>query len=279
MPNLAEKIQDELTSAVSNDELELPTLPEVALRIRDEAENPNVSAQSLAKMIAEDPGLSGRMIKVANSPMYRGAQTIEDLNMAISRMGVEFASNLATGMAMEQMFQATSDVIDRKLRQIWSHASAVAGISAVLARRFAGLRPDQASLAGLTHVIGVLPILSWAEDNSGMLGDSMTLDRVIDSIHPALGTMILKSWDFPEEIAIVPSQYTNFERTAPEADYADVVMVANLQTLIGSQHPYAQLDWSQIQAFHNLGIDPSPESESLADLAEELAAAKDAFKS
>ncbi|MBK80175.1 MAG: histidine kinase [Gammaproteobacteria bacterium] len=278
MPNLAEKIHDELTSAVSNDELELPTLPEVALRIRDEAENPNVSALSLAKVIAEDPGLSGRMIKVANSPMYRGAQTIEDLNMAISRVGVEFASNLATGMAMEQMFQATSDVIDRKLRQIWNHASAVAGISAVLARRFAGLRPDQASLAGLTHVIGVLPILSWAEDNSGMLGDSMTLDRVIDSIHPALGTMILKSWEFPEEIAIVPSQYTNFERTAPAADYADVVMVANLQTLIGSQHPYTQLDWSQIQAFHNLGIDPSPESEALADLAEELAAAQDAFK-
>ena len=278
MPNLAEKIHDELTSAVSNDELELPTLPEVALRIRDEAENPNVSALSLAKVIAEDPGLSGRMIKVANSPMYRGAQTIEDLNMAISRVGVEFASNLATGMAMEQMFQATSDVIDRKLRQIWNHASAVAGISAVLARRFAGLRPDQASLAGLTHVIGVLPILSWAEDNSGMLGDSMTLDRVIDSIHPALGTMILKSWEFPEEIAIVPSQYTNFERTAPAADYADVVMVANLQTLIGSQHPYTQLDWSQIQAFHTLGIDPSPESEALADLAEELAAAQDAFK-
>ena len=106
----------------------------------------------------------------------------------------------------------------------------------------------------------------------------MTLDRVIDSIHPALGTMILKSWEFPEEIAIVPSQYTNFERTAPSADYADVVMVANLQTLIGSQHPHTQIDWSQIQAFHNLGIDPSPESESLANLAEELAAAKEAFK-
>jgi HD-like signal output (HDOD) protein len=277
MPNLAEKIHDELTCAVANDELELPTLPEVALRIRDAAEDPNVSAQSLGKVISEDPGLSGRMIKVANSPMYRASQTIEDLNMAISRMGVEFASNLATGIAMQQMFQATSEVIDRKLRQVWNHATAVAGISAVIAKNFTRLRPDQASLAGLTHIIGVLPILSWAEENPDLLSDSMTLDRVIESIHPSLGTMILQSWEFPEEVALVPSQYTNFERHAESADYADVVMVANLQTLAGTQHPLAQLDWTTIHAFNNLRLDPTAESGGIADLQEDITAAKDAF--
>lgn len=277
MPNLAEKIHDELTCAVENDQLELPTLPEVALRIRDAAEDPNVSAQSLGKVIAEDPGLSGRMIKVANSPMYRAAQTIEDLNMAIGRMGVDFAANLATGIAMQQMFQATSDLVDRKLRQVWTHASHVAGISAVLAKNFTRLRPDQASLAGLTHIIGILPILHWAEDNPNLLGDSMTLDKVIDSIHPSLGTMILQSWEFPDEVAMVPTQYTDFERKAPKADYADVVMVANLQTLAGTQHPFTSLDWSAIQAFANLGLDPEAVSGADSGLEEDFAAARDAF--
>lgn len=277
MSNLAEMIRDELTQAVDNDELELPTLPEVALRIRDAAEDPNVSAQSLGKVIAEDPGLSGRMIKVANSPMYRAANTIEDLNMAISRMGVEFAANLATGVAMQQMFQATSDVVDRKLRQVWSHATAVAGISAVLAKNFTRLRPDQASLAGLTHIIGVLPILAWAEEHPNLLGDSMTLDRVIDSIHPSLGTMILQSWDFPAEVALVPSRYADFQRKAHATDYADVVTVANLQTLAGTQHPFALLDWNDIQSFHNLGLDPVAESSELAGLEEDIVAARDAF--
>jgi HD-like signal output (HDOD) protein len=190
---------------------------------------------------------------------------------------VEFAANLATGIAMQQMFQATSDVIDRKLRQVWNHASAVAGICGVLAKNFTRLRPDQASLAGLTHVIGVLPILAWAEDNSNLLSDSMTLDRVIDSIHPSLGTMILKSWEFPDEVAIVPSAYTDFERQAPAADYADVVMVANLQTLVGTQHPYTELDWTLIHAFHNLGLDPTADSGVIAGLEEDLAAARTAF--
>ena len=44
MADLAETIQHEVTDAVVNDELELPTLPEVALRIRDAAEDENVSA-------------------------------------------------------------------------------------------------------------------------------------------------------------------------------------------------------------------------------------------
>lgn len=277
MSNLAEQIREELTGAVRADQLELPTLPEVALRVRDAAQDPNVSAQSLAKVLAEDPGLSGRMIRFANSPLYRAAQTIDDLNTAISRMGVDFAANLATGIAMQQMFQATSDLIDRKLRQIWAHAGSVAGISAVLARNFSRLRPDQASLAGLIHVIGVLPILAWAEDHPSLLADSMTLDRVIDSVHPGLGTMILRNWEFPDELALVPSQYTNFDRTAPSTDYADVVMVANLQTLVGTQHPYAQLDWGRIQAFSNLGMDPSAESGELQGLEEEMGAARSAF--
>jgi len=279
MPNLAEKIQEDLSCAVRNDELELPTLPEVALRIRDAAEDPDVSAASLARVIAEDPGLSGRMIKIANSPMYRAAQNIEDLNTAVARMGVEFSSNLATGIAMQQMFQATTDLVDRKLRQVWSHATEVAGFSAVMAKSFTRLRPDMASLAGLTHIIGVLPILSWVEEHPHLLGDSMTLDRVIDSIHGSLGTMILQSWGFPEEIAMVPSQYNDFTRRANKPDYADVVMIANLQTLVGTQHPYTQLDWSTINAFENLGLTPSQDATELEELREDLAAAQGAFSS
>ena len=87
---------------MDKDELELPSLPEVAVRIRDEAENQNVSASSLAAVIGEDPGLAARIIRVANSPMFRATRPIDDLNMALSRLGVEYAANLATGFAMQQ---------------------------------------------------------------------------------------------------------------------------------------------------------------------------------
>lgn len=274
MSNLALQIQQEVSSAVDNDELELPSLPEVALRIREEAENENVSAQSLAGVIGADPGLAARMIRVANSPLFRATRTIEDLNMALSRLGVEYAANLATGFAMQQMFQATSDIIDRKMRSVWSRATEVAAICGVLAKSYTRLRPDQATLAGLTHMIGVLPILAWAEEHPQFLQDSLTLDRVIDSIHGSLGTMILQRWDFPAEIALVPASYTQFDRHNDSVDYIDIVMVSNLQLLSGTDHPHAKIDWSGIQAFANIGLDTDVETGQLNELAEEIDLAK-----
>ena len=53
MSNLAEQIQQEVTSAMDRDELELPSLPEVALRIRDEAENCLVSVARMAEPVGE----------------------------------------------------------------------------------------------------------------------------------------------------------------------------------------------------------------------------------
>ncbi len=165
MSNLAATIEQEVTNAVAKDELELPALPEVALRIRDEAEREAVTSRSLGEVISEDPALSGQIIKMANSPMYRGVRVIEDIHMALSRLGVEYAANLATGLAMSQLFQATTEVIDRRLRSTWAQATELAAVSGVLAKSFRTLRPDEAALAGLTHAIGVLPILTWVEDN------------------------------------------------------------------------------------------------------------------
>lgn len=276
MPDLAETIQQEVTAALGTDELELPTLPEVALRIRDAAEDENVSAQSLGEVLSADPALAARMIKIANSPMFRATNTIEDLNMALSRLGVVYAANLATGLAMSHMFQATNEVIDKKLRETWSQATGIAAICGVLAKSFTRLRPDQAALAGLTYNIGVLPILTWAEENDTLLQDSLTMDKVISSIHGSLGTMILQSWDFPPEIAMVPAHYMDFDREADDVDYIDIVMVSHLQNL-PENHPDAARDWDTIKAFKNIGLDTSVESSELEDLEEDVRAARDSL--
>lgn len=68
---LAETVLDELLEALDNDELILPTLPEVALRVRETAENPNTSIADLCKVIGSDVAISARLIKVVNSPLLR----------------------------------------------------------------------------------------------------------------------------------------------------------------------------------------------------------------
>ena len=271
---LAEQVAQELNEAIENDQLVLPTLPEVALRVREAAEDPDVTSADMGKLIGNDTALTARIIKVVNSPLLRISNEITDLHTAINRLGINYTCNLAIGLAMEQMFQATTDAVDHKMREVWAKSTEIAGISYVLCKHFTRLSPDQAALAGLVHQIGVLPILTYAEEHSSLLANSLTLDRVIEEIHPKIGHRILKAWDFQESVANVPQDYLHFERNTPNVDYADIVQVAYLQSLSGTEHPLTKMDWTPIASFRKLGLDPSTDIKADEDLGEALEQSK-----
>ncbi len=272
MAELAYKIKSDLLSAIEDDSLVLPTLPEVALKVREIAEDPDSAINQLVDVIGGDAALTTRIIRVCNSPLLRGAREIENLNMAVGRLGMTYTSNLATGLAMEQMFQATSEMVDKRMREVWQKSTEIAGISHVLATHYTKLKSDQATLAGLVCKIGVLPILKYVEDNDIQISNIM-LDNIIDELHPMIGCKILEKWDFPEELKTIPEASKDFKRDVPQVDYADIVMVANLQALAGTNHPNAEMDWTNISAFSRLGLDPEIDMNEAEDLSDEMEAA------
>ncbi|MEJ2345278.1 MAG: HDOD domain-containing protein [Gammaproteobacteria bacterium] len=261
----------QLQEDIANNDLVLPTLPEVALRVRDAVEDDNTSAGQIADIVATDASLSARLLRVANSPLYRARNPIDNLQTAIARMGYAVVRNLITSLVMQQMFQATTEGLDQRLRQLWEHNVQVAAISRVLAARTPGLQKDQAMLGGLIHDIGILPILVRAEDMPELAENDELLDRLIDKLHPILGAQILTSWDFPESLIAVAAGHEDLQREHEgPADYVDVVTVANLQGYIGTSHPVSRLDWSSVPAFAKLGIEPDINVVEIEDHQEEL---------
>ena len=273
MNPIVEKVRQEIIAAIKNDQLVLPTLPEVALKVREVADDPEATIETLTGVIGNDAALSARIIRVANSPLLRASRAIDDLRTALMRLGIQYTCNIATGLAMEQMFQATSDLVDMRMREVWSRSSEVAGISHVLCRHYTRLRPDQATLAGLIHKIGVLPILTYAEDHPALLKDSLTLDAVIDQLHAPVGDLILKTWGFPEELAHIPTQHIDFTRDIPKADYGDIVTIAMLQSYLGTDSPMGKVDYAKVKAFDRLKLDPNMYVSESEDLSDEMEAA------
>lgn len=273
MSQVVDTVRQDIITAIKTDKLVLPTLPEAALRVREVADDPEANLNQLADVIGSDAALSVRIVRVANSPLLRGNRTIDDLKMALARLGMEYTCNIATGLAMQQMFQATSDIVDQRMRDNWSRSSEIAGISHVLCRHYTNLRPDQATLAGLVHKIGVLPILTYAEDHEFLLKDSFTLDTVINQLQGPIGDLILKSWDFPVELINIPSQHMKFSREVPAADYTDIVTVALLQSHLGSDTALGKVDYHKVTAFNRLGMDPDMQMAEAEDLSAEMEAA------
>ncbi|MNZ52513.1 HDOD domain protein [compost metagenome] len=159
------------------------------------------------------------------------------------------------------------------MREVWNKSTEIAGICHALCRHYTRLMPDQATLAGLVHQIGVLPILTFAEENSELLADSISLNHVIERIHPLIGERILRTWDFPVPLAVVPGQHLDFSRDSARVDYVDIVQVATLQSHLGSPHPLATMDWSNIPSFAKLGLDPKADLKADEDLSASMEAA------
>lgn len=250
-----ESILDDL----ENDRLPIPTLPEVAIRVKDTVEDEDASLTDVSKIIETDPALSARIIQVGNSVLYRGSNPAENVHAAVMRMGLITVRNIATSLVMKQLFQATNPIVDKYLRNTWKQSTDVAAFSAVLAKSTPNLDSDSALLAGLTHLIGVSPLLVKAETDPELLNDIDSLDELIKSIHPYVGEAILKSWDFADALTAVPIQCINMNHTTENGlpDYADVVQVALIQTLSDTNHPLSAVDTSQSTSMQRMGMDDS----------------------
>lgn len=253
--NLEQKLINELLEDLEKDRLTLPTLPEVALRVRDTLEDETKGLPEVAQVISSDTAVSARLIQIANSPLLRASRQIDTVELAVNRMGGHMVRNLVMSIVMEQMFQATSDVTDKRLRELWEHSTTVAAISHALANKFTKLKPDQAMLAGLVHDIGSLPIISRAEDVPDLLQNTEMLDRIINQTHNEVGRAILAKWNFPREIIDVAEHHDTVTYDSSEADYVDVVIVANLQSYLGTSHLLNDIDWNTVPAFKKLGMD------------------------
>jgi len=252
-----ESIIDDL----ENDRLPLPTLPEVAIRVRETADDDNASITDVAKIIETDASLSARIVQVGNSALYRGINPAETVQAAAMRMGLNTVRSLATSLVMKQLFQATHPVVDLYLRKAWKQSTDVAALSAVIAKTSTNLESDSALLAGLTHSIGLSPILVKAESDPVLLNNAQELEKLLYELYPVVGNRILKMWGFSDALIRVPAEHLNIDRNGDggKADYVDIVQVALLQTIDDDNHPLAGTDQSQVSALDRLGMRDSIE--------------------
>ena len=134
----------------------------------------------------------------------------------------------------------------------------VAAIARVLAQGLRGLEPEQAMLGGLIHNIGALPVLTRLDCELGFDVQGETVQRLLAEIAPALGREMLEQWEFAPELSEIPTACLELDRERPEADYADLVLVARLQHLASSgrsDERTCMLRWEDYSAFARVGIE------------------------
>ena len=235
--------------------IQIPSLPEVVIRVNAAIENPDIGVIEVARLIQLDPALAARLLKIANSPLYQRNFELRDLKQAIQRLGLRVTRNIVTSLVMHNVFNIQSDRLRFKIKELWQHSCRVAAISQVLARITTGLQPDRAMLAGLLHDIGVLPVLVYADQFAGIESNLPRLDEIVGQTRVSLGEKVLQQWQLGEDLMMVPAAAEDWHRDHPGmADYGDLVQVAQLHSYFGLANMQSVPPLAKVPAFNKLSL-------------------------
>ncbi len=223
----------ELAEDLSRPEIAFPTFSDATLRVRAALNNPLHSAAQLATVVASEPLLAARLIKVANAAAFsRGGAQVADVKSAVVRVGSTTVRSVATAVAVDQMLQSADLKPHRKKAEaIWQHSIDVAMLAYVIARGISRVNPDEALLAGLLQDIGHFYLLSRVKSYPDVANDPQELDALLDEWHVGIGCSILVSMDLPAATVNAVERHHAGSPPSPLVtplrDLAEVLMVAN----------------------------------------------------
>lgn len=209
--------RDQAVSAAIREISHIATLPEITLKIIKLVEDPSSTAQDLHKVIANDPALCSRILKVVNSAFYGLPGQIGSINRAIVLLGLNAVKNIAIAASLTKLFRGGALTPNFAAKNLWDHSIGVAAASKMLADAMKLGLGDEAFLAGLIHDIGIIveiqydrqklidAIIKVDPDPAGVPRSEMLAaeHEIFGATHQDFGMGLCQKWKFPKSFANV----------------------------------------------------------------------------
>ena len=207
---------------IARDAVRVPPYPAVAMRLQKLIMGGNFGIQDVVKLTSEDQSLSANLLRIANSPNYRGVDKITSLQAAVGRIA----------LALSVGAQASaSGVLATLRRKAWrqSLAGAVLCHHLALQRKVAA---EEAFVCGLLHDFGRVLAVAAFEELLAQKKDTRERPEaewtaLIDRFHVELGIVTAARWNLPELLASVISAHHQPALAGVHKPMVDVVIASD----------------------------------------------------
>jgi HD-like signal output (HDOD) protein len=273
--NIAFEFVRTLAGELSTGKVDLPSFPEIAVRVRRILADPKASIEQVIRVVGSEPALAARLMRIANSAsINRSGRAVADLRTAINRIGYNMVRSAAMSFAMAQIRNANKLAgLEHYLNDLWQRSTLVAAFAYVLARTCSRVNPDEAMLGGMMHGIGKLYVLTRATNHPELFADSTTLGGVINDWHASIGKAILENWEFSEEMAsAVGDQDQHGAEESGEPTLRDVIAIAILMASYSADFAGLEVALHDLPATRRLGLEKTKTQAVMQECAEEVAA-------
>ncbi|HTV80754.1 MAG TPA: HDOD domain-containing protein [Steroidobacteraceae bacterium] len=248
-----------LAQELSSGKVELPSFPDVAIKVRKVLADDNVNLDMVLRVVGSEPALAARLLQIANSAAMSNGTPVHDLRKAVQRMGLTMVRSASIAFAMAQMKKAPDlKGLEDTMTALWQRCTAVAAMAHVVARRMTKVNPDTALLAGLLHGVGELYILTRAHRHPELFADRPAYDAIVRDWHVSVAQALLENWEIAEDIVRAVSEFEDLDRrhTGP-ADLSDVLTVARLMVSYQEYPESIELNMQGVSARHRMSMDSS----------------------
>lgn len=194
----------------------LPPLPQAVLALQATLRDESASVAACALHIRQDPALTARLLRLANSAFYGVPGRVASIDDAVQLIGVRSLRLLAMTAAVTLQFPAPRRAA-RWHNAFWRHALAVAHLAQGLAE-LRGQPVERAYVAGLLHDIGRLVLATQR---------GIEVDHPDDG-HAEVGAAVARHWHLPEAVArAIDSHHAPGAGAEPGPTLCDIVHVAD----------------------------------------------------
>jgi HD-like signal output (HDOD) protein len=275
-PDNCDMVHGLLERCLAGNELDVPLLPEVAVRVIRAGPKDSINAQQLADIIHADPALTMYVLRIAASAAKRPKSPITSLPHAVAWLGFDEVANIAFTLALQgKMLDVKGQ--QHKARRLWRHSLA----SALWSRQLAHMLAEETGmcyLCGLLHNIGKVVTLGAVHELAQRAGRKLAgedYDQLIETFHRHIGAVVVTSWALPPPVLTVTSQWEAYAAAGPARFESNVVNVAHRLadfTLLESTHLARDLLVTDA-AYRDLGLtaeDAEPLFDSAAGINAEL---------
>ena len=276
----ARALVDSLVLELAGEKIDLPSFPDVAMRVRKALTNEDVGIEDAVQIVSTEPALTARLMQLANSATLNpGGKRLNNLRAAMTRIGLNMACSVTIAFAMSQLRRAENyKGIETRLGKLWHEAAHLAAVSRVIARRFTSLNADTALLAGLLQCTGRLYLLTRAARYPALLDDEMAMERIASEYHLRVAQAILRNWDMDAEIINAIGVCENHAREhAGAIDLADVLTASAALIALGPEPQTQQISFPGMPAARRLGLDAEACTAALAESRDEIEAMRQAL--
>lgn len=217
---------------------DLPTIPHTMQQVLSEIESITSSAETLQAIIAQDPVLTAKIIKMANSVFYSPIQEISSVARAIVTMGFSEVRDVVISLSLAGIFCEDLGFDEFNSTDLWIHSIAVGITAKKIATVIPDLDPEDMFTAGILHDLGRLVYCLYFKDElkevlsiSASTGKNLDIAEVDYGLtHSDIGASLAEHWNLSELLTNVIKHHHNPKEAGDYVKEASVVFLADAIT-------------------------------------------------